>query len=484
MNLIKRFISNTGYSIINDFLIRIGNTLIIIFLSKQINSSAAGIINLALTYIYIGLVVSNWGFGNLLIREVAKKKDYFDQAFPNFAIARFSLGLLTTIVIIILANNVSNYSVNTRLVIQIIAFTIPFDSINMLSQSAFNAFEKLRLNGIVSLIMNSFKIVLGYLLITRVNNPLIAIAFLYLIISISAVILNLFLINEYLSKIKFNLNLPFCLSQFKLAIPFFVLAIFLAIDTKIDVILLSFFVSEDKIGLYSAMNTILGIMYLLPEGIRNSIFPIFAKYEGSDPLILNKWFPRVIKYLLIITFPIVFVGLYFSEQLVFLLFTHEFRITIQLLQIGIFSFITYTLTNVVSRLLIVKNFERSVTFAWGISCFFTVVTNLILIPKWGVFGAAIVKTSSSILLFMLLLLVTQRKLKIIPKNSKIFFVFTSGLIISLLSFYPIDINNFVKSIISIILYFVLLILLKVFTQEDRIFLNIIFNPARILNNKQ
>lgn len=469
---------------VNDFLIRVGNTLIIIFLSKQIDSSAAGVINLALTYIYIGLVVSNWGFGNLLIREVAKNKDFFNKAFSNFALSRFLLGLLSTIVIIILSNNASNYSENTRSVIKILALTIPFDSINMLSQSAFNAFEKLKFNGIVSSIMNFLKIVLAYFLISKVSYPLIVIAILYLIISICSVILNFYLMNRNLIPLKINIDFKFCVSQFKLAIPFFVLAIFLAIDTKIDVILLSFFVSEDKIGFYSAMNTILGILYLFPEGIRNAIFPIFAKYEGADPITLNKWFPVVIKFLLIITFPIVFIGLFFADKIVFILFTHEFIITIQLLQIGIFSFVTYTLTNVFSRLLIVKNYEKSVTLAWGISCFFTVITNLLFIPRFGILGAVIVKTSSSLLLFLFLFSIAQRKLRIMPKNSRIVIIFLLGLLVSFLSFFPLEVNIYVKSLISIILYIVLLLLFKVITKDDLMFLKTIFISPRLIDDKQ
>ncbi len=451
---------------VSDFLVRLGNSLIIILLSKYISSSATGSFSLALTFFYIGSVISYWGFGNLLIREVAKSKDFFNKAFVNFGLSRLAFSLTTSMIIIIFSFNVNIYSSETRSIIQIIALLIPIDSISALCQSAFIAFEKIKFTSIVSLISNFIKILLGFFLITRVDKPLINLAFLYLFVGLITLILYLIFIRRFLTPLVYIFDFKFCFSQFKIAFPFFIMAIFLAIDNRIEIIILSFFVTDNKIGYYSAMNTILGAMFLFPEAIRNSVFPIFARYAGHDPEHLQEEFKRLIKFILIITIPIVIMSYIFAEDLVVLLFSNEFLETVYIFRIAVFSFISYSLINVFSRLLIVYNLEKFIIISLSLSALITIISNIIFIPRFGLSGVAVVKTVTSIILLISYIVISNKRIFeicFIKQNWRIGF---AGTVMAIIALFTTQNDKILQLGLSLFSYFILLFYLKVFSEKD------------------
>ena len=162
--MISRFIKNATFNILADFSNRISNAIIVILISRFISVSQFGSFNIATTYLTFGMLLSFWGFGNLLTREVAKDPDSFGKYFINFGIMRLILSLLSVFIVLILALQF-NYSGETFQVILIISLGIFPEAFKNLSFSAFNAFEKTYYVSIVFFVSSLIKLILSYLLL-------------------------------------------------------------------------------------------------------------------------------------------------------------------------------------------------------------------------------------------------------------------------------------------------------------------------------
>jgi O-antigen/teichoic acid export membrane protein len=250
------------------------------------------------------------------------------------------------------------------------------------------------------------------------------------------------------------------------AFPFFILSVFLVVDNRIDIIILSLFLKEDMVGYYAAMNTLLGALFLFPEGLRNAVFPFLARNfaESQDKLRVNLLV--IMKYLLVIAIPLAVVVYYFAGDLVVLLFNSSFMPTIELVQIAIWAFISYAIINILSRLLIVYNLERSVVLTLILSSLITVVTNIILIPVIGLKAAAYIKLLTSFLVMILFLVTVNRKIFKLDLLRSYWNIFLAGFgLLGAFLLLP-GINLWLRLGVGGLVYIGILVITKCFSRKD------------------
>jgi O-antigen/teichoic acid export membrane protein len=361
---------------------------------------------------------------------------------------------------------VGNYSDETILVIRIMALGIPADSIAGLCQSAFVAHEKIRFTSLVSLCSGLLKLIPGIMILLVAGSRIYPLAIVYTIAAYLVAGIYLYLVGRHLPQVHARIDWQFCLSQVKAAFPFFILSIFLVVDNRIDVIILSLFYKEDMVGYYAAMNTLLGALFLFPEGLRNAVFPFLARNLAESQEKVRENLQVILKYLLAIVIPLTIVVYYFAADLVVLLFNSTFSPTIDLVHIAIWAFISYAIINILSRLLIVYNLEKSVVLTLILSSVITIVANLILIPLIGVNAAAYIKLLTSFLVLILFLVTVNRKIFKLNLLRSYGNIFLAGLgMVSVFLLLP-GISLWLRLLMGCPVYFGILLIMKGFSKKD------------------
>ena len=175
------------------------------------------------------------------------------------------------------------------------------------------------------------------------GGGLITVAIIYSVIEFLVLIFSTILTFRFISNYQFIFDLQFALGQIKMALPFFWIGILVMLDTRTEILILSWFFSERIVGYYAAVNTILGGLTLLSEGVRNSIFPIVTKLQKTSPEKLQQVVSLLGKYLLLITIPISILVFFQGENILMLLFNSRSPLSILKLQITVWIFISYTL---------------------------------------------------------------------------------------------------------------------------------------------
>ena len=116
---VSTFVKNSSFNLISDLSTKISKTLIIILISHTLGVSTMGQFSIALTFLGFGFLFSNWGFGNLLIREVSRDRNLTNKYLSNYAIIRFVFVVITFLIINIISR-LFNYSSETLLIIRIV----------------------------------------------------------------------------------------------------------------------------------------------------------------------------------------------------------------------------------------------------------------------------------------------------------------------------------------------------------------------------
>lgn len=459
-------IQNIGFSTITNLFDRLGTALVLFLVSKELGKVATGSYELGTTYFSLGIIFAAWGLGNLLVREVASRKQEFPRYFSNYLITRLMMGAATCLLIVLLGWSLPNYEVTTRLVIMTLAFCIPITAMSSLFQSAFIAFEKLKIPSMISVSTTLLKVAGTYLLIYFTPDPLLKVVWFQ--VAVHALVLAIYLAAAHflLPVWTSTVDWKFIRKQLIFAAPFFLYAAIMTLDNRIDVILISLFMKEDSVGTYGIMTMLLGIVYLPPDGIRNAILPALVRYQSRGLELLQEKFRLMIKYGLLITVPIASAGFFLSRHVVHFLYQHQYEPVICLLQISIWSVISYTLIILFSQLLIIQKMEKKVVRFALISAVVTVLLNLLTISFYGLEGVAFVKLITSGLLLVLLMVATWRAGFRFSVGKDVACILFAGVAMTIAISFSNELWIGIRIGIGFIIYFIVLNITKTFSIRE------------------
>jgi O-antigen/teichoic acid export membrane protein len=480
LNTISNFIKNVSYNIIADFSAKLVNALLTIIISRYLGVSTMGSFSTALSYFGIGLILSYWGFGNLLTREVARDRKSYSKYFSNFAIIRLVFSVIVVAGLNILAVNL-NYTEQTQQLIKIISFGIFANTLMNLIRFLFIAFEELKYLSAISLTVSVIRLITTFLVL-RLTGSIITVAIFYTATEFIALFIGIAFAAHFLKEFKLQFDLKFSFQQIVRALPFFWIALMTILDSKMEIVLISFFFNEASVGYYTAMNTVISGVSLFSEGLRNAVFPIFARYQIESPEKLGKMLLILGKYVLFITVPIAIGFYFFAEPIVFLLFDSSYTLTVSLFQISIWLFIGYSLNVIVIRMLMVHNQEQKVVFSLLISGALTILLNVIFAPIWGIVAFSIIRLITVYLLFFLCYYFLTKlgyHLLTIPILIKIVF---SGIAMFLITYFLTPVNPYLALAAGFIAFLGLTWLTKVIKIDDiRLWKDIIQHNIKLPN---
>ena len=254
-------------------------------------------------------------------------------------------------------------------------------------------------------------------------------------------------------------------SIIKRALPFGFASVFGMIYFFIGSVMLSKIKGDVEVAVYSvAFNIALALLFI-PTVYTNAIYPVLSRYYDQSKSELKLLYEKSFKYLYIIGLPISLGLFLLAERIILSLYGNKYSASIIALKIislyFVIKFINFLLGIVLSS--IGKQNKRML--GQGLTAGLNILLNLFLIPMIGFVGAALSTFITEIFLFIVYYLFVSKSwyfynfLKILSKPiiavivMVIFIKFTSfGLIITIL--------------LSAIIYFILLLILRTFDKED------------------
>lgn len=183
---------------------------------------------------------------------------------------------------------------------------------------------------------------------------------------------------------------------------------------KIDIIILENFESFSQIGLYSLGVTLAGMLWIVPDAFKDVLFNKTAKKDSIKDILFSIKFNIYISLIIILGFSLL------GQTFILYVYGNEFvpatTVTL-LLFIGNIPMIFFKMIN---TLYIAKGKQKLAMFILSFAVGLNVIVNFILIPLYGINGAAIASVLSYTLCGLLFLFSFLKQYNI--KLKSVFFI--------------------------------------------------------------
>ena len=466
MNKIQIIIKNTTFLSIANLISYIIGFFTLIYTARYLGAEGFGILSLALAFTGLFGVFIDLGLNTLTVREVSKEKSFTNKFLVNTALIKLIFSILTFILIVIIIN-VIGYPQKVAYVIYLITISLIIGSFSGIFNAIFQAYQKMEYQSI-SIIITSILMLGGVLIIIYYKLGIIFFASLYIITNLAILLycIIIYVLKFSLPKIEFDIN--FWKQLLKVSWPFAITGIFVTIYYYIDSILLSVMVGNDVVGWYNAAYRLIIVLLFIPIVINTVIFPVMSQLYIESKNSLRLAYEKYFKYMAIIGIPTGFGVTLLSNKIILLIFGSGYTNSIIALQILVWSSVFIFMSGAFARLLEVSNKQLILTKIALVCAILNILLNIILIPKFSYIAASIVTVLTEGIALLLVLKVTSKMgyglyRKEISFLTKIIF---GSIIMSIFIMYFIDLNLLTLILMSSLIYFIVIYLIKVFDEDD------------------
>lgn len=184
------------------------------------------------------------------------------------------------------------------------------------------------------------------------------------------------------------------------------------INSQADIIMLGILGSAKAVGIYTVANRCAGLITFVLIAVNTSFAPIIARFYASGEMDrLQREVTRNTRMILLLSLPIALALILFRVWFL-LLFGPDFtqgQTALTILSIGQ---LVNTGAGSVGLLLIMTGHEREAAWGVSVSAVANVILNALLIPVWGLEGAAMATACSMILWNIILAWFVWQRLKV------------------------------------------------------------------------
>jgi O-antigen/teichoic acid export membrane protein len=419
----KKYLENTSWLFTEKFL-KIGIELFVgIWIAKYLGPERFGILSYAQSFVGIFSAIATLGLNSIIVRELVKFP-YKENEIISTAFTLKFFGALITIFLINITINFVHNDKSTNTLIIIISSAVIFQSFNVIDMyfQAKVMSKYIVYANIFSLLLST---IIKILLIIN-NAPLISFAWIILFDSIILAIgyMYWFINIKKINIIEFfKLNLNTAKNLLKDSWPLILSSIVVSIYMRIDQVMIKEMLNNQSVGNYAAAVKLSEAWYFIPIIICSSLFPAIINAKKTNTKLyykrLQKLYDLMVCMAVIIAIPISFL----SKLIIDLLYGNQYNLAGNVLTIHIWASIFVFLGIATGKWFITENLQIF-TFYRTLGGVITNITlNFILIPKYGIIGAAIATLISQIMASYLFNIFNQKLRKTFYMQTIAFFYF-------------------------------------------------------------
>jgi O-antigen/teichoic acid export membrane protein len=399
IQLLTKFIFLSGSNILG-MLASFGVVLLIV---DSFGAEGLGKMALVLSVIHYCTLLSGQGIEMYAIREVSAKRQDLAEMVPSLFVVRFLAAVVIYVGMSILVVLVPSFNEQSNLfiILGLTLLILPFRS-----AWAAQARHDAHVLGLFNLSIE-LTYLLGVLVVTAFSLTLTNVAWVKVgtecIVTVSLVL--------WIHKRYGPLRKPLSWNKLKimmgLAWPFASFPLLRGLALGTDLIILSFFVSTSDVGIYSGAAKLFFVLLSLTSAYFVIVYPRLSELSHLSIKAAHAEVIRLYKVILPLAFMGVFFMLLFSDFILTLLFGGEFSSGSLSLQFLTVAFIANLAARHYRQLLLVAQHQK-IDFNINILvAIIHVLIKLILIPLWGIEGAALGTAVGETILLLAYLIVDR-----------------------------------------------------------------------------
>lgn len=467
---IKSFLfanKNTGQILMKNFLwlsvgtlfSKIIRSFMVIYAARILGASNYGIFSYAISFAAIFSIFSDIGLKNILTRELVKHENKKEYLATSLVLKIFLL-----IFTIILIGFISPFFTNIKEVkplMIIMAGLVGFDSFRDFFFSIFRSRNKMQTEAYINICTEVIITIIGFWVLSS-KPSVLNFSLGYLISSGFGFLLTLFFVRKYLQNILPFFDRKLLLKIIKSSIPFAIMGFFGTFMTNIDSVIIGLFKSTRDLGLFSAAQRPISILYLIPGILYSTLLPTISKLvKDNNKEELNKIINTSVTISLMIALPITICGIIIGSPFINVFYGYNYIESVPTFKLLLITLLPIYPGVIFSSLLLAENKQHIFIKSSIIGSMLNIFLDILLIPIYGIAGSAIATIFVQFVINFIFFKEVSKKYNILKFKNLKNILLSSGLISILVYFMKILKLPLLYIIISsVIIYFMMLILLK------------------------
>jgi O-antigen/teichoic acid export membrane protein len=259
------------------------------------------------------------------------------------------------------------------------------------------------------------------------------------------------------------------------AVPFAVAGIFVGVYYRIDVLILSAFTTDQIVGWYDAAYNFVWALKLLPASLAIVLLPMLSKMYLTDGERTLKIYRKIIRYISLAAVPIIFFVFTWAETLTMLLFGPDYRESGLVLRWLVWAAALMFINAQQGTILVAIGREKQLLLATAVGAISSVTLNLILIPRFSLYGAATATILSELFVGIICVRYSEPFMTLRSVLNDVMKPFFLLLIMVTIPVF-LDLNPLIATIIALSCYIVALFTFSIIPNDDVKLLRTMLRP--------
>jgi O-antigen/teichoic acid export membrane protein len=344
-----------------------------------------------------------FGLGTLLTREISKHRDRANNYVSNSTVLRLLLWLTLLPVLGAIVYGYVRLSGLTQDTVAAIAFFFVALIPSLVSDaftSVFYANERMEYPAAITSVTTIMRVTLGSLALL-LGYGFVGMAATTLLVNVGTAVILGVLATRMFFRPKVEFDASFARGMARESLPLMLNNLLSRVFFQVDVLLLRPLRGDTEVGYYGAAYRYIRALDIIPSYFTMAIFPLISRFAESSRESLTRAYILSVKLLVMIALPIAVGTTFIARELILILAGAEYlphsMIALQFLiwymPIGFINSVTH-------YVLIAINQQRFLTKAFVFGAAFNILSNLLLIPRYGYKAAAILTALSELVLFI------------------------------------------------------------------------------------
>lgn len=378
---------NSGWVVL-DKLARLSFALLVgTWVVRYLGPAQFGELAYAIAVIAFFQAIANLGMDGIVVRDIAKSPSSSSRILGTAFLIRTGAGAACWLAAVLSSGWFYGWYDRTTWIVAIVGGSLIFqaaDTVDLWFQSQTKSkFAVLaKLGGY--LVTNGVRVVM-----IKIDAPLLAFGVAFLIEALLSATALALAYRRFPSDGRWQYSHELAKDLIKESWPFLLSGLSIMVYMRIDQIMVKEFLGEKALGLYAAVLQVSSLWHVIPMALSISFAPMIARRRQDGEAAYYRALASIFRVFLVISVALSFVTMALSHQIVALLFGPQYAGAGEILAIHVFTNIAIFLGVAQSLWLVNERKSRIALQKTVIGGVCSVGLNLLLLPAFGLAGAAV-----------------------------------------------------------------------------------------------
>jgi O-antigen/teichoic acid export membrane protein len=413
----KKFLSNLALILFLNLLIKPIYILgIDTAVQNAVGAASYGIYYAVFNLSFILTIILDFGITNFNNKNIAQNNHLLTKHFSSLVGLKIALAIIYILVLVVVGFCIG-YDTRLMKLLLVQGFNMFLIFFILYLRSNLAGLHLFKTDSVVSVIDRILLICLSiYMLkagIFKGENGIMYFVYAQTVCYFITAVTAFIIILKKTHTFKLTFNWTFSVMILKKSLPFATLILLMSfsrIDTVMIERMLPAGIGDVQSGIYAQAFRLLDATSMIAFLVAGMLLPIFSRMlkfkESVEPLV------KLISRLLLMPAIVIGIGcVFYSEELMGMLYHEHIKASAELFSLIMLSFIGISVNYIFGTLLTANGSMKQLNIMYGLSMVFYVFSNYFLIRRYGALGAAITSMTTQFLTALIQVIITQRIFK-------------------------------------------------------------------------